>query len=140
MSNEDTNGGDAIRYGRNELTRDLQTWLDQQDYSNEERNEVLQRIQQFDERTLSDAFFSSVGTGSVELKAFVQDILDSAVESRAEDTASAEREAARNAELAEVSSHWSELSEETRMLIHRLATDEPTPVTIKGIEALLGGL
>ena len=138
MSNDDTHSDDAIRYDRSELTRNLQNWLDQQDYSEDEMSEVLQRIQQFDERTLRDAFFSSVGTGNVELKAFVQDILNTPSRADPQDAAAAEREAARHEELAEVSERWNQLSEETRWLIHRLATDEPTPITIKGIEALLG--
>jgi len=128
---------DAISLGRNDLENALTEWLKTQDFSNEDMEEVVRRVRDFDERTLSDSFFSSVGTGSINLGSFVANVLDAGSDQEPLQT-EPNLQASPDVRLAEITAAWSHLSKDTQEVLHLAATEKLTPVTIQGIKALLG--
>lgn len=111
---------------RDELERDLRQWFETQEYSPEEVNQVLQKMRQFDARTLQESFFASLGTGSIEFNEMIDSILS-------EDSDKAP-------ELEFVIDRWPELSPATRKAIYVLAQGNLPDASYQAIIALIESL
>lgn len=100
-------GTDPEHIDRGELERDLLDWFKTQNYSQEEMNQVLTKLRRFDDRTLQESFFASVGTGSVEFSEMISSILS--------------EHSDKPAELEFIIHQWPNLSASTRKAIYVLA-------------------
>lgn len=100
-------GAEPEHIDRNELERDLLDWFKTQDYTPDEMNQVLSKLRQFDDRTLQESFFASVGTGSVEFSEMISSILS--------------EHSDKPAELEFIIHQWPKLSASTRKAIYVLA-------------------
>lgn len=128
MTNEKPAGEEpeSNEIDRDELERDLRQWFETQNYSDEEVNQVLDKMRRFDARTLQESFFASVGTGSIEFNEMIDSILT--------------EHSDKPAELELVIDRWSELSPPTRKAIYVLAKGNLPAATHQAIIALIESL
>ena len=113
MNAKQSGGAAPENFDRQELERDLLEWFKTQNYSQEEMNQVLDKLRRFDDRTLQESFFASVGTGSVEFSEMISTILS--------------EHSDKPAELEFIIHQWPNLSPSTRKAIYVLAEGTLAP-------------
>ncbi|MCA9067728.1 MAG: hypothetical protein KDA84_02315 [Planctomycetaceae bacterium] len=128
MNTENPTGDEpeSDQIDREELERDLRQWFETQDYSQEEVDQVLQKMRRFDARTLQESFFASLGTGSIEFNEMIDSILSDHSD--------------KPAELEFVIERWPELSPATKKAIYALAKGNLPPASHQAIIALVESL
>lgn len=116
-------GADPENIDRQELERDLLEWFKTQNYSQDEMDQILKKLREFDDRTLKESFFASVGTGSVEFTEMIRSILS--------------EHSDKPAELEFIIHQWPSLSPSTRKAIYVLAEGTLPPSTHQAVISLI---
>jgi hypothetical protein len=115
--------GEPENIDRQELERDLVEWFKTQNYSPDEMDQVLTKLREFDDRTLQESFFASVGTGSIEFTEIISSILS--------------EHSDKPAELEFIIHQWPNLSPATRKAIYVLAEGTLPASTHQAVIALI---
>lgn len=71
----DDSESSQIQYSREAFEQDLRSYLSDQNYEDDQIKKVLERVRSYDMRILSDSFFASLGTGSIELDRVVNEMM-----------------------------------------------------------------
>lgn len=71
----DDSESSQIQYSREAFEQDLRSYLSDQSYEDDQIQKVLERVRSYDMRILSDSFFASLGTGSIELDRVVNEMM-----------------------------------------------------------------